>query len=101
VNSFGLPEEIFAEMLNILRKFPEIESAKIFGSRAKKTQKRYSDVDIAVFASKECDIAGDIADALEDLPAIYKFDVIHYEKIENTDVKSHIDRVGIEILQKL
>ena len=98
MNSFGLPQDVFAEILKVLGRFPEIERVKIFGSRAKGTHRRYSDVDIAVFAQPNCDLAANVKDALDDLDAIYNFDVLHYEMTANEEIKAHIDRVGFEIM---
>lgn len=98
MNNFGLPEDVFIEIKKTLSRFPEIERAKIFGSRAMGNFKRYSDVDIAVFSRNgDRNLSQIVKDALEDLDVIYKFDVLHYEKIESADVRAHIDRVGIEI----
>ena len=48
MNNFGLPQDVYDDMIKTLNRFPEIEHAKIFGSRATGTHKRYSDVDIAI-----------------------------------------------------
>jgi predicted nucleotidyltransferase len=98
MNNFGLPKDVFSDIIRILSRYPEIKSAKIFGSRAKGNYKRYSDVDIAVYAHVDYDLSPAIMDALEDLDTIYNFDVIHYEKVSNAEIKAHIDRVGVEIL---
>jgi len=100
MNSFGLPEDVLGEIILSLSKFPEINSAKIFGSRAKGNYKRYSDVDIAIFADADKDISQDVMADLDDLYVIYHFDVIHYEKTSAAEIKAHIDRVGIEFYAK-
>jgi len=98
MNDFGLPKDVYTDIITVLRRYPEIKFAKIFGSRAKGSYKRYSDVDIAVFADTNCDLSQFVKDDLEDLEAIYMFDVLHYEKIASAEIKAHIDRVGVEIL---
>jgi len=98
INNFGIPEDVFSEILMVLRGQPKIECAKIFGSRAKGNYKRYSDIDIAIFANTDGDLSQNVKDALEDLDTIYNFDVLHYDKISNVEIKAHINRVGIEIL---
>jgi predicted nucleotidyltransferase len=100
MNNFGLPQNVYDEMVNALNRFPEIKHAKIFGSRAKGTHKRYSDVDIAVFAEANPNLAADIKDVLDNLDTIYDFDVLHYEMTSSAEIKAHIDRVGIEIALK-
>ena len=100
MNNFGLPQNVYDEMVKTLNRFPEIKRAKIFGSRAKGTYKRYSDIDIAVFAEKNNNLAANIKDALDTLDTIYDFDVLHYEMTSSAEIKSHIDKVGIEIALK-
>ena len=98
MNEFGLPEDVLSKIVTILQRYPDVTSAKIFGSRSKGNYKRYSDIDIAIFVNTDCDISQDIKEDLEDLDVIYKFDVIHYERTSSTEIKEHIDRIGIEIL---
>ncbi|MCL2501105.1 MAG: nucleotidyltransferase domain-containing protein [Defluviitaleaceae bacterium] len=94
-NKFALPDDVYKQITAVLQRYPEIKCVKIFGSRAKGIQKRYSDVDIAVFSETERDLSPCIKDDLDDLDVIYNFDVLHYEKITCPDVKAHIDRAGI------
>ncbi len=98
MNSFGLPQDVLSEMIAVLRGFPQIKGAKIFGSRAKGTHKRYSDVDIAIFAEEEPHLAANVQAALDDLDVVYYFDMLHYEMTVNEAIKAHIDRVGVEIM---
>ena len=98
MNSFGLPQDVYKDIVNILKCFPEIEQAKVFGSRAKGTQKRYSDVDIAIFAKPSNHLSASVKDALESLDVIYNFDVLHFEMTSNADLKDHINRVGVALV---
>ena len=97
MNNFGLPADILADIIKTLRNYPEIKSAKVFGSRAKGSFKRYSDVDIAIFADKSHSLAKHIKYDLEELDTIYNFDVLDYNTLSNVEIKAHIDRVGTEI----
>ena len=98
MTKFGFPQYVLDEIIDVLRQFPEIKTAKIFGSRAKGNYKRYSDIDIAIFADTQKDISGSVLYKLDDLYVIYNFDVAHYEHISNAEMKAHIDRVGVDIL---
>ena len=97
MNRFGLPEDVLNDLKNILKKYPEIKKAKIFGSRAKGNFKRYSDIDLALFTKGNESIVSIVEEALDQLDVIYIFDVVDYDLITNDELKSHIDRVGIEI----
>ena len=100
MNEFGLPDYVMEQIIEVLRRYPAVKTAKIFGSRAKGNYKRYSDIDIAIFTGEDSDwlLSASVKDALEDLYVIYKFDVVRYGKTLDPDMREHIDRVGIEIL---
>lgn len=93
---FGLTQDNINQIVEILRQFPEIESALIFGSRAKGTYKNGSDVDIAL-RGKQVSHAAVIAVSAklnEETNMPYHFDVLDYLSIANPDLVLHIDRVG-------
>lgn len=96
-NKFGLPSDVIEEILRILSSYPEVEKAKVFGSRAKGNYKRYSDIDIAIFVSENRSIIQNIKEDLGDLDTIYDFDILDYNRLSNEELKAHIDRVGISI----
>jgi uncharacterized protein len=97
MDSFGLPEGLMDQVTVLLRRYPKIASAKVFGSRAKGNCKMYSDVDIALFVD-DSKVVSSIRDELEELDTIYTFDILDYHQTKSTEIKAHIDRVGIEIL---
>ncbi len=93
---FGLKQADIDAILEAVRRFPEIKQVVIFGSRAKNSHQKGSDIDLAINGK---DITFQIVRRLsallnEELPLPYFFDVVHYEEIENKDLKEHIDRVG-------
>lgn len=94
--SHGLGPRDIASIQKALGSFPAVEQAMVFGSRAKGTHKKASDVDLAV---KGSGITDDMIKRLsailnEDLPLPYFFDVVRYESINNPELTAHIDRVG-------
>ena len=96
-NDFGLTERDRKYLESVMRKFPEIEQAIIFGSRAMGNSKRGSDVDLAIIGKN---IASATALRLrtllnEELPLPYFFDVVRYEIITNDNLKQHIDEHGV------
>ena len=92
---FGLDHDVLEKIRDCLRKYPTIRWVKIYGSRAKGNYTRVSDIDLCF--SSEKDISASLLAALDALPTPYFFDVTHYESIENEDLQSHIDRIGIII----
>lgn len=77
-----------------------MESAILFGSRAKGTFRSGSDVDLAVRGCSETDVIQLSAALNEETVLPYFFDVVAYETIQNDDLVEHIDRVGITIYEK-
>ncbi len=94
--TFGISKPSFELIISTLSKYPQIEEAILFGSRAKGNYKPGSDIDIAI-KGKACsnDLALTISAELnEKTPIPYFFDVLHYESLQNPELKEHIDRVG-------
>ena len=85
---------------DVLATHQAVESATLFGSRAKGTNKPYSDIDIALFGDIDYLEVEQIISDLDEQPTIYKYDVVAYAHIKNPRLKSHIDRVGIPIYAK-
>ena len=79
---------------SVLRQHPEIESATLFGSRAKGTHTPRSDVDLALAGPLGALGAAAIAAELEELPLPYRFDVHALAAITHVPLLEHIKRVG-------
>jgi len=91
---FGLKDGDIEIIISILKKYPQIEQALIFGSRAKGNFKSGSDVDIVLKGSVH-NIITEIGFSLnEDSLLPYKFDVLDYSTISNQKLIDHINRVG-------
>lgn len=93
---FGLRPEELAEIIRILQKFPGVEEAILFGSRAKGNFKKGSDVDLAI---KGQGIDRGIVAALsillnEESATPYFYDIVHCEEIAEPELLDHIQRVG-------
>ena len=82
---------------SVLRRHPEIESATLFGSRAKGTHTPRSDADLALAGSLGALDAEAIAAELEELPLPYRFDVHALAAVTHAPLLEHIARVGMVI----
>ncbi len=98
--SFGLKETTIEKIQSVLARYPEIEKAVLYGSRAKGNYRNGSDIDLTLM--------GDglthnqllrIETEIDDLLLPYKMDLSLYQQIENPDLLKHIDRVGITFYQ--
>ncbi|MDB5007881.1 MAG: polymerase beta domain protein region [Mucilaginibacter sp.] len=98
---FGFKQGDLETIVEVLSMFPEIKKAVIFGSRAKGNYKQGSDVDIAIWTENNID-AWQLPGILNEETLLpYKFDVLDYDKIDNRQLKEHITRAGIEILNNV
>ncbi|BBB90016.1 MAG TPA: nucleotidyltransferase domain-containing protein [Methylomusa anaerophila] len=94
---YGLTEKHLQEIISILKKYPKVTEAFIFGSRAMGNYKQGSDVDIALKGEVSTSDAATIKDDLEEetfLP--FFFDVVAYNRINNQSLKEHIDTHGVK-----
>lgn len=91
----GLSAETLATISACLAQYPEIEWAKVYGSRAKGNHERGSDIDLAFSSPTDC--SANLLEALDNLSTPYLFDVTHYDSLQHEALKAHIDRVGVTI----
>ena len=85
-----------AMVRTVFQLHPEIETATLFGSRAKGTHSERSDVDIVLTGDVEPLRAEGIAAELDELPLPYQFDVQALAHIRSGSLLDHIRRVGIQ-----
>ena len=83
-NKLGLLESDLMEISAVLEKFPNIEKAIIFGSRAKGNFKNGSDVDLALKGNQlKLEIVHEVSLLLnEETNMPYQFDVLSYFDIK-------------------
>ncbi|MGV3630005.1 MAG: nucleotidyltransferase family protein [Bacteroidota bacterium] len=95
-NNFGISDSSYTLIKKELSIHPEIEKIIIFGSRAMGNFKTGSDIDLALYGKKiSAQMLLDLSAILnEKLPIPYKIDLIHFDSLENQELKAHILRVG-------
>ena len=100
-NRFGLKEITITAIQSVFKKYPEIEQALLYGSRAKGVYKPGSDIDLTLKGeSIDLSVMNQIGLTLDDLLLPYTFDLSVYSHIRNKDLLEHIDRVGIELYRR-
>lgn len=101
VASHGLPTATIEKVCSVLERFPEVERAVLFGSRAKGTYKPGSDIDLSLEGpALEWRVVGRMYGALDDLLLPYKFSLIVHDKALDPEVAAHIARVGIVVFER-
>lgn len=98
---FGLSNKSIQTIHDVFIKYPELEEAIIYGSRAKGNFKEGSDIDITLFgADLTFDILNKIASELDDSNSPYLFDISIFHKLNSPDLEEHIKRVGQTFYKK-
>ena len=99
--SHSLPEQTLAQIASVLSRFPQVERAILFGSRAKGTHRRGSDIDLAlVGVGLDWQTVGAIDTVLDDLPTPYGFSLVIFDERLDAEVAAHIRRVGIPLFER-
>lgn len=95
----GLSKFDIEQIKIAISQYKDIDQVTLFGSRAKGTYKKGSDIDLAIkFNTPKPSTLQLIHDSLEETtPLPYFFDVIDIESIQNPDLIQHIKRVGIPL----
>ena len=95
----GLDEEELSQLQALFSSYPEIRKIILFGSRAKGTASKNSDIDLAVDGIENFLSIESLSMELDELPIPYRFDLQAMSTIKNHSLLEHIERVGIVIYQ--
>lgn len=97
----GLTSNEILLIQKILKQYPEIEEAILYGSRAKGTHKTGSDIDLTLITkSKNLTLLFKIENDIDDLLLPYKVDLSFFSLLDNENLKEHITRVGVLFYKK-
>ena len=95
ITRFGLPEEAIEKINGVLNAHTEVESAILYGSRAKGNFKPGSDIDLALVGENLThDLLLKITTELDDLLLPWMVDVLLFSQIDLQPLREHIERVG-------
>lgn len=100
-DSFGLSDRDMKTLRDIFKKYPDVKNVFVFGSRAKGTYKQGSDIDLAIMNEGITDTyIRKMKSDFEDSSLPYIVDLVNYPTLKHPELKHHIDRVGVPLLQK-
>ena len=99
---YGLPEHVLQKIRAVFARYPQVERAVLYGSRAKGSHKNGSDIDLTLCGGADLtlDTLYRIADDLDDLLLPYTLDLSIFHHISDPDVLGHIGRVGVTLYEK-
>lgn len=92
---FGLKPTTISAICSVFGRYPELEQAIIYGSRAKGTYRDGSDIDLTLVGDAlSYTQLNRIETEIDDLLLPYMMDLSLYSQINNVELKEHIRRVG-------
>lgn len=92
---YRLDAQTIRKIKGVLKEFPAVEAAVLYGSRAKGNCRKGSDIDITLKGeSIDHQTLNKIHRKLDDLLLPYTFDISLFNQIDNGDLIAHIERVG-------
>jgi len=92
---FGLPDTTLATVRAILAAEPKVETAIVYGSRAKGNYKPGSDIDLTLTGTDlDYSALASLAGELDESSIPYKVDLSILDRISNPSLVEHIQRVG-------
>jgi len=98
---FGLKDETIKKINAVFEKFPQIEKAILYGSRAKGNYKTGSDIDLTLVGNNlNLSVINKIELEIDDLLLPYLFDISIYHQISNPELIEHINRIGKTFYRK-
>lgn len=99
---FGLDESTITALQSVLRRYPQIQKAILYGSRAKGTYKTGSDIDLTLVGNAQLNdtLLAQIECEIDDLLLPYTIDLSILDSISDCEVRAHIDRVGVIFYQR-
>ena len=98
----GLSEPVVRKICDVFKRYPQVEKAVLYGSRAKAAHKTGSDIDLTLHGGTDLtlNVLLRIANDLDDLFLPYTFDLSIFHDITDPDVTEHIQRVGVTMYEK-
>jgi predicted nucleotidyltransferase len=97
----GLNNNQIADINKIFAKYEQIDKVILYGSRAKGTYNKRSDIDLVVLGSNiDRTLIINMKFDLEELNIPYFVDLQDYKTINNKNLIEHINRVGIDFYKK-
>ncbi|WP_291786580.1 nucleotidyltransferase domain-containing protein [Cecembia sp.] len=92
---FGLSEQTIEAIQKVLLKYPQVDKAVLYGSRAIGNYRPGSDIDLTLLGQDlDLTILHQVENDLDDLLLPYKIDLSIYHQINNPEFLDHILRIG-------
>lgn len=98
----GLSAQKLQKIRDVFVRYPQVEEAVLYGSRARGDYKNGSDIDLTLRGSTELTltILSQIVNDLDDQLLPYTIDLSIFKNIRNPEMIEQIKRVGVALYKK-
>ena len=98
----GLKDATLQKIHAVFARYPQVDRAVLYGSRAKGTYRNGSDIDLTLCGGGDLtrEVLYRISNELDDLLLPYAIDLSIFHDISDSDVVEHIQRVGLTFYEK-
>jgi len=97
----GLSDATVAKICGVLARFPAVEKAVLYGSRARGNYKKGSDIDLTLFGDAlTSGLCSKIESDLDDLLLPYTIDLSVFHELTNPGLREHIEREGVPFYER-
>lgn len=94
--SWGLPDGVADRIRGVFARFPQVDRAVLYGSRAKGTFRPGSDIDLTLWGEgldwRQC---SRIAAEVDELLLPWEVDLSVFAELTHAGLREHIERVGV------
>ena len=99
---YGLSAQTLGKIRDVFTRYPQVEEAVLYGSRARGDYKNGSDIDLTLRGGEALThtILSRIANDLDDQLLPYTIDLSIFKNIRNPEMVEQIARVGIALYKK-
>jgi predicted nucleotidyltransferase len=99
--NYGLPQSVIQKIREVLSRYPQVDKAILYGSRAKGNYKNGSDIDLTLHGEGlSLNTIYKILHDLDDLLLPYTIDLSIFRDVDDLDLVEHIQRVGMTFYNK-
>jgi predicted nucleotidyltransferase len=101
VMTYGLSDETIQKICGLFSRYPQIDRAILYGSRAKGNYKNGSDIDLTLHGSAlTLTLLYKIMTDIDDLLLPYMVDISIFHALSDPNFIDHIQRVGVVFYEK-
>lgn len=98
LSNIDLPEKIVKSLDEIFNSFESIERVILFGLRARKENKKSSDIDLAIYGVDEEKVK--IINRINEINTLYSFDIIFVDNETSDKLLQQIKKDGVIIYNR-